>query len=246
MMKYIAFILAACPALAMAAHPLVSDDTSTQGAGKWQYEINTDQGAYQPDDIETHVGQFNTTLTRGVTDSVDLAVNLPYARTTVAGNPTVSGVGDTSLILKWRFYDKDGVSVAIKPQINIATGDTDKGFGNGRTSAGVNGLLTVASGKATFLANLGVTSNNNNIGARKALWNASAAVLFSATKMIKVAFDTGVYHNPDVSSRVDPAFALVGIIWSPNESIDLDIGYKAGLNSAEVKHSVGAGLTVHF
>jgi hypothetical protein len=33
--------------------------------------------------------------------------------------------------VKWRFYEKDGLSFAIKPGIILPTGEEDKGLGDG-------------------------------------------------------------------------------------------------------------------
>ena len=37
-----AAVATALPLAAQAAHPLVTDDTGTQGDGNWQLEVNTD------------------------------------------------------------------------------------------------------------------------------------------------------------------------------------------------------------
>ena len=245
-MKPIVMALLLVPSLSMAAHPLVSDDRGTQGANKWQYELNTDHALYEQGGTRRTVDFVNTTLTYGLGDTVDIAANIPYSRTSSAGLPVSSGIDDASLILKWRFYEKDGVSLALKPQINFATGNEEKGLGNGKTGAGLNGLLTLTSGQWTLLGNLGATLNRNDIDDRSGLWNISLAVLYSVSGEWKIILDNGVYRNPDRSSNTNPAFTTLGVIWSPSQKLDVDFGYKVGLNSFEVKHSVGVGLTMHF
>lgn len=239
-------ILALWPALALAGHPLVSDDTGVQGAGQWQYELNTDQGVYRGQGGDTRADQYNTTLTYGLNEHADIALNLPYSSVRPAGAVGTNGVGDASLAIKWCGYTNGGLSLALKPQLNLLTGDKDKGLGNGRAGAGMNGLLAYQAGSTTVLANAGLTWNANAIGARQSLWNGSLALTYAATSTLSLVFDTGVYRNADAGDNRDPAFVLAGLVWSPSQQLDLDVGYKHGLNHAEVDHSVGAGLTLHF
>ena len=57
-----------CPLSAFAAHPLVSDDTGTQGDGNWQFESNGEVTAKQPDTGRQTL--WNSTLTRGVGEAL--------------------------------------------------------------------------------------------------------------------------------------------------------------------------------
>ena len=69
-------------ATSYAAHPLITDDTGTQGKGKFQLEVNgeynydkeTEEGATTK---ETG-GQTATTLSYGIVDSADLVLGIPY------------------------------------------------------------------------------------------------------------------------------------------------------------------------
>ena len=245
-MKKFLLLLSILPGLATAAHPLVSDDTGTQGTDKWQYEMNTDLGTYETSGSNTTARQVNATLTYGMSDDLDIALNLPWLGVAPDGMPNTSGIGDVSIIAKWRIYDRDGLSWALKPQINFATGDASQGLGNGKTGAGINGLMTFISGQWTVLGNIGTTWNNNSLGVRTTRWNFSAAALFSPSDELKLAIDMGTYQNADQLNNVNPAFVLLGVIWSPNKALDIDLGIKHGLNDSEVKRNVGAGITLHF
>ena len=245
-MKTFLLVLSIFPALAMAAHPLVSDDTGTQGNGKWQYEMNTDHGTYDSGAMRTSVSQINATVTFGFNDDVDFALNLPWMRVAPDGLPSANGIGDVALVAKWRIYDKNGWSWALKPQINFPTGDTSQGLGNGKTGAGINGLVSFTSAQWTVLGNIGTTWNNNSVGARTSLWNVSTAAIFSPCDFLKLALDVGTYQNVDPTNNLNPAFMIVGVMWTPNKMLDVDLGVKRGLNRSEVARSIGAGITVHF
>jgi len=67
--------------------------------------------------------------------------------------------------------------------------------------------------------------------------------MYSVNEQWRLVADTGVAHNPDWTSSTHPAYILLGTIYSPSKSIDFDVGLKYGLNKAEVRHQIGAGLT---
>jgi hypothetical protein len=108
---------------AHAAHPLVSEDTGTQGVGGYQVEINTDW--LKDERVKTRIA--TATLTRGVLDNLDTFLNLPYT----LSDP--NGFNDVSIGLKWRFFEADGLSMGLKPEYRWASGDQEKSLGDGRS-----------------------------------------------------------------------------------------------------------------
>ena len=238
-----AWLLCAAIAPAYAAHPLVTDDTGVQGEGHHQLEMNTDwsRQSGQP----SHVGAF--TYTYGVTDKLDLFANVPQ----YFSSPTGSGMGDASLGAKWRFHDDKGLSLALKPELFSTSGNPERSHGTGRSSAALSLLGSYESGPWTWHANAGVSyyryGRDEDIHShRHTLWRTSAASWYAVNEQWKVVGDVGIAQNSENANRTWPAYALLGVIWSPNDTIDLDIGYKAGLNKAEVTRQVGVGITLHF
>ena len=236
-------LLLAISQSAYAAHPLVTDDTGVQGAGGIQLEMNTDWSRQNGD--AGHVGAF--TFTYGVTDTLDVFLNLPQTFQATGG----TGSGDISLGAKWHYYDEDGLSLALKPELFTPSGDADKGLGNGRSSAGLTGIASYEIGAWTLHGNLGLNYNRFQLESdqqsrRKTVWRASAAVWYGLNEQWRLVADTGVAQNQDAASRKMPAYGLVGVIWSPSKTVDVDAGAKFGLNKAEVTRQLGMGVTLHF
>ncbi len=243
MKKYLGSLLVLCSASysAFAAHPLVTDDTGTQGKGNNQVEVNTDW--LRQSGVGSHVGAF--TYTYGATDNLDVFTNAP------ASFYPSAGVGDVSVGAKWRFADRNGGSLAIKPEFFLPSGNESKGLGNGRSSLALTQIASYADGPWTFHANIGVTINrygtaDDEAANRPVVWRASTAVWYAINAQWKIVADTGVAQNIARSSDVNPSFVLLGAIYSPNESVDLDVGAKVGLNKAEVGQQFGVGATFHF
>ena len=167
-----------------ASHPLITEDTETQGTGRFELEINSEfsddeEGAFDETEGEVAVG-----LSYGLAENIDIVLELPYGWYTVKEHgltvADADGVGDLSLEIKWRFfeYEDRGLSIALKPAITLPTGDDEKGLGNGEVSGG--GKLIVSKegvlGKLHF--NLGYMRNaygleEDDILLRNDIWHAS-------------------------------------------------------------------------
>lgn len=226
---------------AYAAHPLVTDDTSTQGRRRNQIEVNSDWARF--DGEKGHAGTF--TYSVGATDALDLYANIPVSLS------SPSGRGDLSFGAKWRFWEIPRSSLAIKPELFLPTGNELRGLGNGSPSLAVTLLASHTYGRWGVDGNIGLTANRYKVppfsDARHLIvWRASVALAYSLNDRLVVVADTGIARNIEKAEKTNPAFILIGTIYSPRQHVDIDIGIKAGLNAAEVKRQVGAGLSVRF
>jgi hypothetical protein len=252
----VVYALVLAPASAWAAHPLVTDDTGTQGWGKFQLEVN---GQYDSDKetisgvtVKTAGGQMAGTLSYGFIDNADIIVGLPYQWTRTQNDGTVisseHGVSDTTLEVKWRFYEKDGLSFAFKPGVSIPTGNDEKGLGSGKIGYSAFFITTREASPWAFHVNLGYKRNENTVDVdeRKDIWHASVAGTCDVIKNLKAAANIGIERNPGKASDKAPAFVLAGVIYSINENIDIDFGLKTELNEAETDYSLLAGAAFRF
>ena len=128
-----------------AAHPLITDDTVTQGKGKFLVELNGQASEDKTDSIDdsdakiktkNRERELKTALTYGAMDNVDVILGAPYQwKKTDEDDVTISNVhciSDISLEIKWRFYEKERLSFALKPGFTLLTGDKNKDLGTGR------------------------------------------------------------------------------------------------------------------
>lgn len=223
--------------------PLITDDTGTQGTGNWQLEVNTDHTRTRDEGQASWERTANLTLTRGVTDTLDLAVNAPWQHHREPGEPASSGVGDATVQAKWRFFDDgQGWTLGLRPALTLPTGNADRGLGNGRATASVTLISSLSRGDWTWLANAGYAYNDNRIGDRKNLWAASTAVLYNVDEQWTLALDVGARRAADVGQSVEK-FALLGVIYRARENLDFDVGWRRSLGAAPVSHTLGAGVT---
>ena len=236
-------------AAAFASHPLITDDAGTIGSGKAQLELNGEYGHDEEDGVTTTTTEGAAALSYGITDSMDLVVGLPYlhSREKDAG-ATLSehGLSDTSVEMKWGFYENNGLSLALKPGLSLPTGDDEKGLGSGKATYSLFFITSKAMDPWAVHFNLGYIVNENTVEEKKDLWHASLASTVALTEQLTAVADLGIASNPDPSAGTDPAFLLTGIIYTLSEGLSLDCGIKYGLNSSETDYTVLAGITWAF
>jgi hypothetical protein len=240
--------------LAFAAHPLITDDTGTQGKGKFQLEVNSefnyDKETEEGVTTKETGGEVAPTLSYGIVDNLDIVLGVPCQWFKVKEDGDVTdkedGISDIGLELKWRFYEKDGLSLALKPGITLPTGDDEKGLGAGRATYGLYFITTKEIEPWAFHLNLGYARNENKFDERKDIWHASLASEVEVVENLKVVANIGVERNTDEASSTHPAFILGGLIYSLSENFDIDFGVKGGLNKPETDCSILAGIAWRF
>lgn len=243
---------------AWSAHPLLTDDTGTQGTGGFQLEIQTESSKHEATVAGVRVKDTaqtsNVVLAYGITDTLDVALAPGWIsqKQRVDSDPEdkLSGQGDTAVELKWRFFEKDGYSLALKPGIYLDTADT--GLGNGKTSYGVALIGTAEMDAWTALWNIGYTRNNyeDPTGLRKGLWQVSLGAAVPMSDTLQAVAEVGTRTNDAIDDAYFPdkmaRFASLGAIWSPADNMDFDVGVRKGLNDAEDDTVVLLGATFRW
>ena len=234
---------------AFGAHPLITDDTGTQGKGKFQLELNGEYGHKDENEFTENTTRIAAVLSYGIINNLDVILCIPYGyreEKDSEGSTRHEGIADGSIELKWRFYEKDGLSFAIKPGITLPTGDDERGLGTGRPTYSLFFIAAKEIKPWAFYLNLGYKRNENRCDERKDLWQASLAGDVVVVKNLKAVANIIIERNPKVECQTHPASIIGGFIYSLSEELDVDAGIKAGLNNAEVGYALLVGLTYKF
>lgn len=239
--------------ISFAAHPLITDDTGTQGKGKFHVELNGEFGLERESGMKEETFEISSLLTYGLLDNLDIVLGVPYQsiKTREKGEEgwerrRASGFSDISLEAKWRFYDIEGFSLALKQGITLPTGNERKGLGTGRVAYRFHLIVTKEIGPWAFHGNLGYSRNENEVNERKNLWHTSLAAEVKVVKDLKIVGNIGIQRNPEKESKRHPAFFLGGVIYSIAETIDVDFGVKIGLNKPETDYTLMVGMAFRF
>lgn len=231
-----------------AYHPLITDDTGTQGKGRFQYEFNVEYGHDNEAGIKTEELSINNTLTYGITDSIDIAMGIPYLYWKEYNSEKLDeeGISDIEINVKYRFLESEALKIAIKPSITIPSGDEKRGLGTGDIAGKIFLIIDKELKDITLFFNGGYIRNNNKIDERKDLWHISLAGEYKLKEDFKIVANIGMERNPDRTSNKNPAFGIVGFVYSLSDAFDIDGGIKTGLNNVETDLSLLAGITLRF
>jgi hypothetical protein len=245
----VVFMTALTAGSAFAAIPLITDDTGTQGKGKFQVELFGEYGDDEEGRLTSKTSDLSATLTYGLIDPVDIVLSVPYqfwreddSASVVKGN----GIGDLAIEAKWRFFEKEGLNLALKPGLTFPTGDEDEGLGAGRSTYYLYFIASREIETRAFHINLAYIRNENKVDERKDLWHASVAATVDVMKDLKLVGDFGGETNPDRSSSTPPIYILGGLIYSPSENFDIGLGVKGGLTNTETDIAFRGGITYRF
>lgn len=232
------------PATGHAAHPLITEDTGTQGKGSFQLELTHEQGRLRQTGANEYEALTSAVLSYGVMDSLDAIIALPYLRIDYSGNtPPASGVGDVGFDIKWRFYEQGPLSLALKPGITFPNGDEAQGLGTGKHGWGIFVIGSYESGPWAVHLHLGSFQNHNVVDERVHLWHASAALVRHMGEDLKLILDAGIDSHTERGASSDPVFLIAGLIWSLHKNFDIDAGYKLESSDSARAHTLLAGLT---
>jgi hypothetical protein len=235
----------ACPADAY--HPMVTDDTGTQGLGGNQLELGYD---YDRGAIGWTGGghSFPITYTRGVSDTLDIFLG----RARMSGG--TGGWGNVGLGAKWRFYSNDatGLSLGVEPEVQLPVSAVDeaKGLGNGRLSCTLTFLAAQNTTFGQIFANVMVDRDNfadASIADRRTKYRLSVAPVLDVSPYWRVALDVGLKTNPDRSRRYRMGYVDVGTVYSPSAAMDLSVGVIRDIVQGPLWHTkVTSEVTWHF
>ena len=237
------------PAKGFAGHPLLTEDTGTQGAGNFQLELTYDQGDTKNPDTKTREQSANAVLSIGLTDELDAIFSLPYERISERGLPdsTVKGFADVEIAAKWRFYEDGPLSLAVRPGLGLPTGNDDKGLSAGHVAPSLFGVMTYATDPWAFHLHLGYGHNVfEGLDQRNHIYHASVAAEYFVSESLRFVGDTSVESNPDLSGDSSVASMLFGLVVSMTPDLDLDLGYRVGLTDPAPDSTWQAGLALRF
>lgn len=238
------------PATVLAAHPLLTEDTGTQGAGRYQLEMTHDLSTRQDAGIKTRARRINSVVSVGLTDDLDVIATLPYERLTerIDGtNTTVAGYADMEIASKWRLYEAGALSFALRPGIKIPTGNKSKGLSTGRIAPSLFAVSSYASDPWALHLHVGYSRNfPTSTEQRSHIFHASVAVEYSVSERMRLVSDASIERNAERSGHPYVGSAVLGLVYSITPNLDLDLGYRKGLTTPASDYAWLTGLALRF
>ncbi|MBU1224486.1 MAG: transporter [Gammaproteobacteria bacterium] len=238
------------PMTGHAAHPLLTEDTGTQGAGHYQLELTHDLASDRDAGTKTRSRSANAVLSAGLTDDLDVIVALPHERLTErtgATKTTTSGYADMEIAAKWRFYEKGALSFALRPGLGLPTGDEDEGLSSGHVTPTLFAVATYAGDPWAFHLHAGYTRNlHAGPDEHGHIYHASVAAEYSVSESLRLVGDASIERNGARSGHPGVGSVVVGLVVSLTPDLDFDFGYRKGLTEPADDHAWLTGLALRF
>ena len=242
---------------AFATHPLLGEDTGTQGPGRVLVESNVN---YLKDN-EFKSTAVPVALTAGVGENIDAAVEMPYLLlhpSPVTGRDE-SGFSDVVFKFKHRFFEREKKngekeqfeqSLAYQVLYLQPTGDEEKGLGAGSSRWGARLISTSEWETVEINANVGYESSGKAL--RRGNVSFDNALLFSIAaeyervKPWEPVVELAVIRVKEPAGHSRIVTALFGMIYEPSEEFYVDAGVRIGLNSTSEDYALLAGFGYKF
>jgi len=140
--------------------PMHVDDTDTPGDRTWEINIGMEADWSRGErDLEAPIADLNY----GIGDRLQVTYEVPYVWMHEDGDDdeaaaSANGVGDSTLGLKYRFYDNEerGLSFALYPQLRVRTPGANREVSEGGTSVSLPLLMVSEFEHFSITADAGV------------------------------------------------------------------------------------------
>lgn len=225
----------AAPA-AWAAHPLITEDTGTQGKGGWQLELSADR--VRDGNEQATVSQM--TLSYGFAETADLQVGIPYV-----GGSANNGKGDLAVEVKWRFWEREHLSLGVKPGVTLPTGDENRGLGQGRATYGALLFASYDPGAWAAHVQAGYRRNENSVGESRDLTQYSGSLWYRPVEALRLVGEVGWLRGSTPGAERYQRLFTLGVIWTPRKDLDLDLGWRRGQGEL-FDRVIGGGITFRW
>lgn len=226
------------PALLFGGHPLVTDDTGTQGKGPLQLEWTPE---FYRLSREMEVA-FPLVITYGVHERKDLIFSLPYC---IRGVRFESWLLDRqlepqTLELKWRVMDNQHYSVAWKTGMGA---DLFPEFQSNGMALFNTLIQTISWREVLVHCNQGVVFAKES-GRWWMDWHISTALEILLSEKVHYIANLVLERDSDLDSHQYPFYSVIGFQYAFSPAVIVDLGYRQGLNAVDRFVTVLMGITL--
>lgn len=233
------------PSIAFAGRPLSIGDAGTIGKTHVEIECAVEYADATDDEFT-----LAATLTYGLLEKLDIAVELPYKYIDVHDEDEYGGLGDVVISSKYFLLEETGnlPAMAVSAGIKLKTGNDDKELGTGENEYSAIGILTkelgnIAGGNIIANLNFGYTYKDE-----------SQDDVFSYGVALEYPFNDKLNLVGEVAGETDfeedfndNAFAaLLGFNYAFLEMAKFDFGMAVGISEASPDYTVKTGITLSF
>ena len=249
------------PPVTQAQQPFATDDADVTAKGKLHFEFGNNFDLLQPPSFPTtkqNTASFE--LGYGLLENVEVSIEAPLVTLFNAGErgtQTTSGIGDTNLAVKYNFLkerEKSGrPALALSFNLELPTGDVDRGLGSGIADYSLNGILQKSVTPRTKLrANVGVIFSGNTVTGGIGI-RARGLVFTGGTSVVR-EFTPKLFLGAEIAGVLSRNFDLskgrllfqVGGNYALRDNFTLDFAVASGRFAASPRLGAQLGFSIDF
>lgn len=244
---FLLFTLIISVKVSFADHPLGTEDTSTQGRGRAEMEINF-EWSKRGKDKEYAIGNI---LTLGIGDPLDFSVEYNYLFLDPKDGGSVDGFGDTGLFMKY-FFPRPGAAFTgggLKIGAILPSGDESRGTGGGAKDYEARLILQRTLKTSLMFINLFYRYTGDRPGGASSddVYGASLAVEQALQGQSRVSTVAEIeYETPESSGDRDIVTVLGGFKYALTEDSTLSFGVRTSLSGDGPDLLFTSGLTIGY
>lgn len=216
------------------------------GKGATQFEVSWDYLKWGNGDKEDI---FLFVPIHGITDRIELSLEIPYLFHNPKEENSESGVGDINIVGKFLISEeKDFYPVfALKGVIKTDSGNEKKGLGSGDWDYSLVAAISKGFGDLILHAMLGYTfvGDNGDKNIRN-IYLYGIAADYGFTKKFHVVSEIAGNRHPDRREKKNPQSGLLGVTYAISEKLILDTGIRFGFNNSAPKWNIFTGISITF
>ena len=239
-----ALVFAVFVDVAHAAHPFISEDTATQGRGRFELEL----GSSLTRDSAGRVLEFGPQLSYGVRDELDAIVRLSIfslSGEAVSDNGRDRGFGDAAIDVKWRFATIDRMSFGVRAGIDAATAANGiEGYGG--TAYHALFIATANAAPLLITGDAGYRRAPATANARRDRYRVTVAGIYAVDERWKLGLNAATESHPDITRATWPGVVLIGAIATLTSWLDVDAGVQWRLNHVAPRQVFNLGATLRW
>jgi hypothetical protein len=227
----------------LAYRPFGTEDAGVAGKNVFQTEISFDYLKWSDNKLERNL-LFVPIY--GLTDNLELSVEIPYLFHQPPIGVSYNGFGDISLVLKGLMLNegKNFPALTAKGVVKADNGDFNLGLGSGDKDYSLFAAATKTAGKFVFHGQIGYSwIGKGKTSILRDITLFGLAVDFSVSDKLHLLAELNGNRHPDSAATGDPSAWLLGINYKLSDKIIFDAAGKWGLSSVSPNWNLTTGIS---
>ena len=232
-----------------AYRPLGTEDAGVAGKSVAQTEVSWDYLKWGNGDVRNE-NIFLLVPIYGLTDNLELSVEIPYLIHDLKGGDSEEGIGDINLVAKYLLIQEGERNPAftVKGVVKFDNGDYDKGLGSGDNDYSFFAVASKTIGDITLHGMVGYTwvgdKKDENL---RDITLYGIAVDYALAEPFHILAEINGNRHPDrTTEEDDPRNALAGITYKVSDHLTLDAAYRWGLSDSVPDWSTTMGASITY